>query len=94
MMAVIQVNGDYFNPRSPQGGATMELVKQVIKMIFQSTLPARGSDPSNIIKWDFIYHFNPRSPQGGATSGHCNSAGELMAFQSTLPARGSDTRTR
>ena len=80
-----------FNPRSPQGGATSpsismassksisihaprkgeRLVVQPLILacyIFQSTLPARGSD---LFDHEFIGflipHFNPRSPQGGAT---------------------------
>ena len=35
----------YFNPRSPQGGATKETRRALTDAEFQSTLPARGSDP-------------------------------------------------
>ncbi len=36
-----------FNPRSPRGGATF-IINVIVKhpMLFQSTLPARGSDGS------------------------------------------------
>ena len=35
----------YFNPRSPQGGATSTPIStQNLRHLFQSTLPARGSD--------------------------------------------------
>ena len=34
----------YFNPRSPQGGATDKMHTYELIEIFQSTLPARGSD--------------------------------------------------
>ena len=80
----------HFNPRSPQGGATIlpspillfrtisihaprkgerqsRRIMYVCTMIFQSTLPARGSDlriSRHVVR---IYNFNPRSPQGGAT---------------------------
>ena len=38
------------------------------KMIFQSTLPTRGSDKlANTFKY-FRWNFNPRSPRGGATT--------------------------
>ena len=37
---------NYFNPRSPQGGATRAKRAHPWRHIFQSTLPARGSDQS------------------------------------------------
>ena len=57
----------HFNPRSPQGGATIGFAQGHSKPLFQSTLPARGSD--HFIHGVFVCfcHFNPRSPQGGAT---------------------------
>ena len=36
-----------FNPRSPQGGATAFSNGSILPLIFQSTLPARGSDALN-----------------------------------------------
>ena len=79
-----------FNPRSPQGGATLQhryaILRRAISIhaprkgerrssarpsksaaLFQSTLPARGSD-SSLPRRSFVFrYFNPRSPQGGAT---------------------------
>ena len=35
----------HFNPRSPQGGATFDIEEDAYdELVFQSTLPARGSD--------------------------------------------------
>ena len=38
-----------------------------LQLLFQSTLPTRGSDPSLAGARCAIPHFNPRSPRGGAT---------------------------
>ena len=57
--------------------------------LFQSTLPARGSDYKRPILSPSASNFNPRSPRGGAT--HRKSYRiRRKQFQSTLPARGSD----
>ena len=89
--------GDYsaasanFNPRSPQGGATGRMGRDNDdKPVFQSTLPARGSDQSSNIHLLWRWDFNPRSPQGGATPLPAEDITAYMSFQSTLPARGSD----
>ena len=59
-----------FNPRSPQGGATRPNPWQnTSQFLFQSTLPARGSDLiARLPPLGMAYNFNPRSPQGGATN--------------------------
>ena len=59
-------------------------------MIFQSTLPTRGSDHKPpAIKAGGSY-FNPRSPRGGATLFGAQGGLPSSLFQSTLPTRGSD----
>ena len=81
-----------FNPRSPRGGATATAAYRTAILIFQSTLPTRGSDP------DLKHHglrdivFQSTLPTRGSDKvrhGRKRSAG---GFQSTLPTRGSDMR--
>ena len=57
---------------------------------FQSTLPARGSDPKPPSRLPKQNRFNPRSPRGGATIRTRNNM-RRHRFQSTLPARRSDS---
>ena len=81
----------YFNPRSPQGGATTDTAYFHDYIYgFQSTLPARGSDLYRNRRGRRGRNFNPRSPQGGATL-YSGLSPCISTFQSTLPARGSDT---
>ena len=81
---------NYFNPRSPRGGATSKTSSSPIKLcIFQSTLPTRGSDVTKTIHRAAEQYFNPRSPRGGATLSSINYQ-PTYEFQSTLPTRGSD----
>ena len=42
-------------------------VNDLALIIFQSTLPARGSDAYTYTFDSFDFYFNPRSPRGGAT---------------------------
>ena len=61
-----------FNPRSPRGGATIKFVKSsIVLILFQSTLPTRGSDFNFRSFFKPDYGFNPRSPRGGATILFC-----------------------
>ena len=59
-------------------------------MLFQSTLPTRGSDSLPVLYVIRPYGFNPRSPRGGATYCFTNFCHTRHRFQSTLPTRGSD----
>ena len=62
----------HFNPRSPRGGATRSAGRKALeKIIFQSTLPTRGSDIIISMPSFFLKDFNPRSPRGGATFSPC-----------------------
>ena len=66
-----------FNPRSPRGGATIKFVKSsIVLILFQSTLPTRGSDFNFRSFFKPDYGFNPRSPRGGAT--YINNAGDHL----------------
>mgnify|MGYP001194464122 FL=1 len=56
-----------FNPRSPRGGATFGIIVAIAAFLFQSTLPAWGSDTRSKPRWNAGRGFNPRSPRGGAT---------------------------
>ncbi len=58
--------------------------------MFQSTLPARGSDKCWCGSSVLGGGFNPRSPRGGATTPWGLRPLIPSQFQSTLPARGSD----
>ena len=58
-------------------------------LVFQSTLPTRGSDGFSSSAGRAARDFNPRSPRGGATFGFIISL-MVSKFQSTLPTRGSD----
>ena len=59
-------------------------------LVFQSTLPTRGSDGFSSSAGRAARDFNPRSPRGGATFGFIISL-MVSKFQSTLPTRGSDS---
>ena len=58
--------------------------------MFQSTLPAWGSDKQSWPGSRPASGFNPRSPRGGATWATADLYGATGQFQSTLPAWGSD----
>ncbi len=60
-----------------------------LQMIFQSSLPTRGSDFFAFSISAIATFFNPRSPRGGATRGIYNNLRSEI-FQSSLPTRGSD----
>ena len=79
-----------FNPRSPQGGATISDQVFTNPFIFQSTLPARGSDRAKRIdvKGDLISIHAPRKGERHQLRGM--RFRPFYRFQSTLPARGSD----
>ena len=81
----------YFNPRSPQGGATrLNFVKRQKTGDFNPRSPQGGATPQLIAQAKSMMDFNPRSPQGGATY-YLNAIFFFdRKFQSTLPARGSD----
>ena len=57
------------------------------KVLFQSTLPARGATASGEPFLGMATYFNPRSPHGERRA-QFQPAGKSLRFQSTLPARG------
>ena len=80
----------YFNPRSPRGGATPEKSSKSSRIMISIHAPHEGERPIVLkICVQQMPYFNPRSPRGGAT-GKCWCIAVIMVFQSTLPTRGSD----
>ena len=53
-----------FNPRSPRGERLTSPSTAIMRVLFQSTLPARGATYSNQDIITVISYFNPRSPRG------------------------------
>ena len=60
-----------FNPRSPQGGATNNCSRSRFYYVFQSTLPARGSDLAECFKGQPAKVFQSTLPARG--SDPCNA---------------------
>ena len=56
-------------------------------VVFQSTLPTRGSDAVKTFLPSFSPDFNPRSPRGGATDEDEEEMPKSKKFQSTLPTK-------
>ena len=76
---------------APHGGERRAVIATANSlMLFQSTLPTRGSDSLPVLYVIRPYGFNPRSPRGGATYCFTNFCHTRHRFQSTLPTRGSD----
>ena len=65
---------------------TFELIE-----IFQSTLPARGSDTAKKMRRKGELNFNPRSPQGGATYWHNRRYIAYTHFNPRSPQGGATT---
>ena len=81
----------YFNPRSPQGGATTRPQGAGNEYPhFNPRSPQGGATGSPGGACLLFPYFNPRSPQGGATFHIGFITSHASLFQSTLPTRGSD----
>ena len=86
----IRLTGDVISIHAPRKGERRLRPWTTPRIrLFQSTLPARGSDHARFIYQKIKLYFNPRSPQGGATPWRPVPRAP-QRFQSTLPARGSD----
>ena len=59
-------------------------------VVFQSTLPARGSDANLLPNGAAIFVFQSTLPARGSDNGYIPASLRTKRFQSTLPARGSD----
>ena len=80
-----------FNPRSPRGGATLDIIRKAVRHAVSIHAPHEGE--RRAISINYIFHivcFNPRSPRGGATGLTLEAGALCVMFQSTLPTRGSD----
>ena len=77
-----------FNPRSPRGGATFAISCILTIVLFQSTLPTRGSDIHKQELLKLKKDFNPRSPRGGATAFHSTALPCYCGFNPRSPRGG------
>ena len=81
----------YFNPRSPRGGATKTLLHLMAqRLLFQSTLPTRGSDFDRLIAMHTHSRISIHAPHEGERPSPVDAYCSIDIFQSTLPTRGSD----
>ena len=63
----------HFNPRSPQGGATLVLFLSAFHTVISIHAPRKGERPYKpVVLYIISWNFNPRSPQGGATNALCS----------------------
>ena len=85
-----EINKRNFNPRSPRGGATDSTRDCEPGIIFQSTLPTRGSDESAKKTIAAGRLFQSTLPTRGSDSMRFVNKVVAKIFQSTLPTRGSD----
>ena len=82
----------YFNPRSPRGGATLSGRLDRPLIVFQSTLPTRGSDNARIRECKSRRRISIHAPHEGERLEDIQRLRTEGIFQSTLPTRGSDYR--
>ena len=78
-----------FNPRSPHGERPRKLQKNLRKILFQPTLPARGATPSARSRRPRTKNFNPRSPHGERLEAEVQDA-YTKAISTHAPRTGSD----
>ena len=81
-----------FNTRSPCGGATYHILHFHDVLLFQHTLPVRGSDFKDYLEEQELAQFQHTLPVRGSDICHILSSLRLQ-FQHTLPVRGSDRNT-
>ena len=79
----------YFNPRSPQGGATANANRERFNAFeFQSTLPARGSDLLAIAIMTKPTQFQSTLPARGSDRDACLDCGQRRAISIHAPRKG------
>ena len=80
--------GEPISIHAPRTGSDSHRVLHAAhRLVFQSTLPARGATSSGRPRWRTSRYFNPRSPHGERQMGLVPEQEDTI-FQSTLPARG------
>ena len=84
----------HFNPRSPRGERQLEPVKDDIKDLFQSTLPAGGATIHRQMVHTWYLKFQSTLPAGGATLSLTIRFPLASSFQSTLPAGGATSKAQ
>ncbi len=83
----------YFNPRSPQGGATLPACRRWGWRTISIHAPRKGERRDRrLFKPLPLLHFNPRSPQGGATAEKCICMQHFREFAEYYPLRHGDAR--
>ena len=85
----------YFNPRSPQGGATEDIPSLFAVTVISIHAPRKGERPDTppaLPRRPFISIHAPRKGERPHDSRNPRSNALCRAFQSTLPARGSDIK--
>ena len=88
---MIRAHKSHFNPRSPHGERHGRDIKSVLKLGFQSTLPARGATLIILVTWGLQQYFNPRSPHGERRYlRHNKTSGNGISIHA--PRTGSDAR--
>ena len=81
----------YFNPRSPHGERLRSENNVNIRVLFQSTLPARGA--TNMLSTFFMLsNISIHAPRTGSDDFLAKVVEVYGKFQSTLPARGATER--
>ena len=76
-----------FNPRPPHGGRLEDFVEKEVKIVFQSTPPARGAThvlPAATVTYGVSIH----APRTGGDHLRQRRRRCVIRFQSTPPARG------
>ena len=73
---------DYFNPRSPRGGATVVAIRTESSVEFQSTLPTRGSDGAGALSPSRVGTISIHAPHEGERRylGHANAKITLISI--------------
>ena len=83
--------GINFNPRSPQGGATLQALVLAIIIDISIHAPRKGERRVRRSPLDHTpVHISIHAPRKGERPSPSRQNGEGQKFQSTLPARGSD----
>ena len=88
--AAVSITAHYFNPRSPQGGATYAYSGMLFVYTISIHAPRKGERPPDRRRLTAIYAFQSTLPARGSDPPDRRRLTAIYAFQSTLPARGSD----
>ena len=82
----------HFNPRSPQGGATLCSALALFRLAISIHAPRKGERPAGYQTSKVFSTFQSTLPTRGSDPSPCYTCISVSSFQSTLPTRGSDAR--